>query len=126
MSLEQQTPTLQHAKSKIIRNLRSSFRLKMKCSPFEIHFKRTPNKIWKQLASNNLSDRFLDKRKSILCKEQALHWKADDRIEDGYKDNLIPKKNQSPLDKGHNSDYPSPRNPLLLACLDKFLLKVKY
>ena len=105
MSLEQQKPTLQTAISKIIWNLRSSFQLKIKCSPFEIHFNRKPNTIWKQLASSKLSGGFLDKGKSILSRERALDWNADDRIEDGYKDSLVPKKNQSPLGKGYDSDH---------------------
>ena len=58
MSLEQQKPTLQTAISKIIWNLRSSFQSKIKCSPFEIHFNRKPNTIWKQLASSKLSSGF--------------------------------------------------------------------
>ena len=106
MTLEQQKPpTLQTAISKIIWNLRSSFQSKIKCSPFEIHFNRKPNTIWKQLASSKLSGRFLDKGKSILSGERALDWNADDRIEDGYKDSLVPKKNQSPLEKGYDSDH---------------------
>ena len=63
MSLEQKTPTLQFAISKIIWILRSSFQSKIKCSSFEIHFNRKPNTIWKQLASSNLTGRFLDKGK---------------------------------------------------------------
>ena len=98
MSLEQQKPTLKFAISKIIWNLQPSFQSKIKCSPFEIHFNRKPNRIWKQLASSNLSGGFLDKGKSILIKERALDWNADDWIEDGYKDYLVPKKNQSPLE----------------------------
>ena len=111
MSLEQQKPTLQFAISKIIWNLRSSFQSKIKCSPFEIHFNRKPNTIWKQLASSNLSGRFLDKGKSILSKERALDWNADDRIEDGYKYCLVPKKNQSSLEKGYDSDHPADSKP---------------
>ena len=61
--------------------------------------------MWKQLASSKLSGRFLDKGKSILSRERALDWNADDRIEDGYKDSLVPKKNQSPFEKGYDSDH---------------------
>ena len=111
MSLEQQKPTLQFAISKIIWNLRSSFQSKIKCSPFEIHFNRKPSTIWKQLASSKLSGGFLDKGKSILSKERALDWNADDRIEDGYKDCLVPKKNQSPLEKGYDSVHPTSSKP---------------
>ena len=111
MSLEQQKPTLQTVISKIIWNLRSSFQSKIKCSPFEIHFNRKPNTIWKQLASSKLSGGFLDKGKSILSRERALDSNADDRIEDGYKDSLEPKKNQSPLEKGYDSDLPTTSKP---------------
>ena len=111
MSLDQQKLTLQLAISKIIWNLHSSFQSKIKCSPFEIHFNRKPNTIWKQLAYSKLSGRFSDNEKSILSKERALDWNADDRIEDGYKDSLVPKKNQSPLEKGYDSDYPTASKP---------------
>ena len=111
MSLEQQKPTLQFAISKIIWNLRSSFQSKIKSSPFEIHFNRKPNTIWKQLASSKLSGGFLDKGKSILSKERALDWNAGDRIEDVYKDCLVPKKNQSSLNKGYDSDHPTASKP---------------
>ena len=63
------------------------------------------------MASSKLSGGFLDKRKSILSRERALDWNADDRIEDGYKDFLVPKKNQSPLEKGYDSDLPTTSKP---------------
>ena len=84
----------------------------------EIHFNRKSNTICKQLATSKLPGGFLDKGKTILSKERALNWKTDDRIEDGHKDSLIPKKNKSPAEKGYESDYPptskpsSPRLPL--------------
>ena len=68
MALEHQKPILQKTVSKITCNLRSSFQSKTKCSPFEINFSRKPNTIWKQLASNNLSDGVLDNGKPILSK----------------------------------------------------------
>ena len=52
-----------------------------------------------------------DKGKSILSRERALDWNADDRIEDGYRDLLVPKKNQSPLEKGYDSDLPTTSKP---------------
>ena len=67
----------------------------------------------------------------ILCKERALDWKADDRIEDGYKDILISKKNQSPVEKGYELDYPpaskpsSSRLPLQSLFEGKLLRKTK-
>ena len=63
------------------------------------------------MACNKLSDGFLDKGKSILCKERALGWKADDRIEDGYEHNLIPKKTSPHWRKGYESEYPSASKP---------------
>ena len=111
MSLDQQKPTLQLAISKIMWNLRSLFQSKLKCSPFEIHFNRKPNTIWKQLASRKSSGGFLDKGKSIFSRERTLDWNADDRIEDGYKDSLVPKKNQSLVEKGYDSDYPPASKP---------------
>ena len=70
-----------------------------------------PNTIWKQLASGKPSNASLDKAKSILCKEKARDWNAVGRVEDGYKDTEITKKNQTSLEKGYESDYPSPSKP---------------
>ena len=46
-----------------------------------------------------------DKEKSILSKERANDSNADDRFEDGYKDNMISKKNQQASEKGCDTDY---------------------
>ena len=46
-----------------------------------------------------------DKEKSILSKERTNDWNADDRFEDGYKDNMISKKNQQASEKGCDTDY---------------------
>ena len=107
ISKEHHKCTLQNAVSKIIWNLRSTYQSKIKCSPFEIHYNRKPNTIWKQLASGKPSFGILDKGKSILSKERAKDWNADDRLEDGYKDGLIAKKNQTPTEKGYDTDYAS-------------------
>ena len=107
ISNEHHKCTLQNAVSNIIWNLRSTYQSKIKCSPFEIHYNRKPNTIWKQLASGKPSFRILDKGKSILSKERAKDWNADDRLEDGYKDDLIAKKNQNPTEKGYDTDYAS-------------------
>ena len=48
-----------------------------------------------------------DKVKSILSKERANNWNSDDRLEDGYKDDLIAEKNQTPSEKGYDTDYAS-------------------
>ena len=107
ISKEHHKCTLQNAVSKIIWNLRSTYQSKIKCSPFEIHYNRKPNTIWKQLASGKPSFGILDKGKSILSKERAKDWNADDRLEDGYKEGLIAKKNQTPTEKGYDTDYTS-------------------
>ena len=104
---EHQKCTLQNAVSKVIWNLCSSYQTKIKSSPFEIQYNRKPNTIWKQLASGKPSIGILDKGKSILSKERANDWKLDDRLEDGYKDNLVAKKNLSPAEKGYDTDYAS-------------------
>ena len=77
----------------------------------KLRFNRKPNIIGKQHASCKSSNGILDKMKSILCKEGALDWNADDRVEDGYKYIVTSKKNQSPLDNGHESDQSSPSKP---------------
>ena len=107
ISREHQKCTLQNAVSKIIWNLRSSYQSKIKCSPFEIHYNKKSNTIWKQLASGKHSFGVLDKGKFILSKEQANDWNSDNRLEDGYKDDLIAKKNQTPIEKGYDTDYAS-------------------
>ena len=107
MAQETRKCTLQDALSKIIWNSRSSYQSKIKGSAFEIHFTRKPNTIWKQLASGKPSNRFLDKGKTIISKERAKDWNADDRVEDGYKDTLISKKNMTPAEKGYDTGYPS-------------------
>ena len=63
------------------------------------------------MASSKLSGGFVDNTKSILSKERALDWNAVDRIEDGYKDSLVPKKNQSTLEKGYDLDYHTASKP---------------
>ena len=107
ISKEHQKCTLQNAISKITWNLRSSYQSKIKCSPFEIHYNRKPNTIWKQLASGKPSFGILEKGNSILSKKRAKDWNADDRLEDGYKDDLVAKKNQTPIEKGYDTDNAS-------------------
>ena len=109
ISQEHQKCTLQKAVSKIIWSLRSSYQSKIKCSPFENHYNRKPNTIWKQLASGKPSFGILDKGKSILSKERANDWNSDDRLEDGYMDDLIVivKKNQTPIEMGYDTDHAS-------------------
>ena len=64
-----------------------------------MHFNRKPNTIWKELASDEPSNRILDLGKSILSKERAKNWNAEDRVEDRCKDMLIPEKNLTPAEK---------------------------
>ena len=85
ISQEHHKCTRQNAVSKIIWNSHSSYQSKIKCSPFEIHYNRKPNTLWKQLASGKPSIRISDKGKSILSKERANDWNSHDRLEEGYK-----------------------------------------
>ena len=59
------------------------------------------------MASGKTSIGILDKGKSILSKERAKDWNTDDRVEDGYMDTLIPKKNLAPTEKRYDADYTS-------------------
>ena len=94
-----------------------------------INYNRKPNTICKQLASGKPSFGILDKGKSILSKERAKDWNADDRLEDGYKDDLVAKKNQTPTEKGYDTDYASSskikpnRLPIKSPFKDKILRK---
>ena len=74
---------------------------------FGIHYNRKPNIIWKQLVSGKPFFGILDKGNSILSKERANNWNSDDRLEDGNKDDLVAKKNQTPIEKGYDTDYAS-------------------
>ena len=75
--------------------------------PFEMNFNRKPNTICKQLASGKPSIGILDNGTSIRSKERTKDWNADDRVEDAYKDTLIPKKNLTSTEKGYDTDYAS-------------------
>ena len=55
----------------------------------------------------------------MLSKQRAKDRNADDRVEDGYKDTLISKKNQTPVEKGYEADYLCPSKP----CLSKVPLQ---
>ena len=97
------TPSLNDVFSHITWNLRSSFQSSVKISPFERHFTRKPSTTWKSLAS----DKFInisDKGKYILSKVRARNWGSDDKTEDGYVDEPLPKKNNAdPTQKGNDS-----------------------
>ena len=81
MSFNDPKPSLNTAIDKIIWNIRSTKQSSIGCSPFSKHFNRSPNTFWKSLVSHAIS---LDKGKSILTKDRAQDWGADDAFEDGY------------------------------------------
>ena len=81
MSFNDPKPSLNTAIDKIIWNIRSTKQSSIGCSPFSKHFNRSPNTFWKSLVSHAIS---LDKGKSILTKDRAQNWGADDAFEDGY------------------------------------------
>ena len=126
---EVQKDTLQDVVPKYIWKLWSSHQSKIKCSPFQIHFKRKANTVGKQLVSGKLVSGILDKGKLILSKKRTKDWSADDRVEDEYKVTLIAKKNQTPVEKGCESDDPFPseqsssRMPLQIQFKGKILQK---
>ena len=80
---------------KIIWNIRSTKQSSIRCSPFARHFNRSHNTFRKSLVSHATS---LDKGKSILLKDRAQDWGADDAFEDGYLKNIASDK------KGYESD----------------------
>ena len=81
MSFNDPKPSLNTAIDKIIWNIRSTKQSSIGCPPFSKHFIRSPNTFWKSLVSHAIS---LDKKKSILTKDRAQDWGADDAFEDGY------------------------------------------
>ena len=85
MSFNDPKPSLNTAIDKIIWNIHSTKQSSIGCSPFSEHFNRSPNTFWKSLVSHAIS---LDKGKSILSKDRAQDWGADDAFEDGYLENI--------------------------------------
>ena len=84
MSFNDPKPSLNTAIDKFIWNIRSTKQSSIGCSPFSKQFNRSPNTFWKSLVSHAIS---LDKGKSILSKNRAQDWGADDAFEDGYLEN---------------------------------------
>ena len=80
---------------KIIWNIRSTKQSSIRCSPFARHFNRSPNTFRKSLVSHATS---LNKGKSLLLKDRAQDWGADDAFEDGYLKNIASDK------RGYESD----------------------
>ena len=95
MAFNDPKPSLNTAIDKIIWNIRLTKQSFIGCSPFSKHFNRSPNTFLKSLVSHAIS---LDKGKSILSKNRAQDWGADDAFEDGYLENIATDK------RGYESD----------------------
>ena len=81
MSFNDPKSSLNTAIDKIIWNIRSTKQSSIGCFPFSKHFNISPNTFLKSLVSLAIC---LDKGKSILTKDRAQDWGADDAFEDGY------------------------------------------
>ena len=79
------------------------------CSPFARHFNRSPNTFWKSPVSHAIS---LDKGKSILSKDRAQDWGADDAFEDGYMENIASDNRGYESDPSDKTDRNLQRAPL--------------
>ena len=102
-------PSLITAIDKIIWNIRSTKQSSIGCSPFSKHFNRSPNTFWKSLVSHAIS---LDKGKSILSKDRAQDWGADDAFEDGYLENRAMEERGYESDPADRADRNLQRAPL--------------
>ena len=102
-------PSLNAAIDKIIWNIRSTKQSSIGCSPFSIHFNRSPNTFWKSLVSHAIN---LDKRKSIMSTNRAQNWGANDTIEEGYLDNSVADKRGYESDPTDKPDLSFHRAPL--------------
>ena len=95
MSFNEPKPSLNTAIDKIIWNIRSTKQSSIGSSLFSKHFIRSPNTFWKSLVSHAIN---LDKGKSILSRNRAQDWGANDAFEDGYLENTVADK------RGYESD----------------------
>ena len=102
-------PSFNLAIDKIIWNIRSTKQSSIRCSPFSKHFNRSPNTFWKSLVSHSIS---LDKGKSILSKDRAQDWGADDAFEDGYLENRAIEERGYESDPADKVDRNLQRAPL--------------
>ena len=109
ISFNDPKPSLNTAIDKIIWNIRSTKQSSIGCSPFSKHFNRSPNTFWKSLVSHAIS---LDKGKSILSKDRAQDWGADDVFEDGYLENIATDKRGYESDPSDKVDRNLHRAPL--------------
>ena len=109
MSLNEPKPSLNTSIDKIIWYIRSTKQSSIGCSPFARHFNRFPNTFWKSLVSHAIS---LDKGKSILSKDRAQDWGADDAFEDGYLENIASDKRGYESDPSDKADRNLQRAPL--------------
>ena len=109
LSFNEPKPSLNTAIDKIIWNIHSTKQSSIGCSPFSKHFNRSPNTFWKPLVSHAIS---LDKGKSILSKDRAQDWGADDAIEDGYLENIASDKRGYESDPSDKADRNLQRAPL--------------
>ena len=109
MSFNEPKPTLNAAIDRIIYNLRSTKQPSIECFPFSKHFNRSPNTFWKSLVLHAIN---LDKGKSIVSKERAQDWGANDIVEDGYLEETIPDSRGYESDPNDKTDQVIPRAPL--------------
>ena len=95
MSFNEPKPSLNTAIDKVIWNIRSAKQSSIGCSPFSKHFNRSPYTFWKSLVSHAI---ILDKGKSIMSRNRAQDWGANETFEEGYLENAVADK------KGYESD----------------------
>ena len=109
MSFNDLKPSLNTAIDKVIWNIHSTKQSSIGCSPFSKHFNRSPNTLWKSLVSHAIS---LKKGKSILSKDRAQDWGADDAFEDGYLENRAMEERGYETDPADKVDKNLQRAPL--------------
>ena len=109
MSFNEPKSSLNTSIDKIIWNIRLTKQSSIGCSPFARHFIRSPNTFWKSSVSHAIS---LDKGKSILSKDRAQDWGADDAFEDGYMENIASDNRGFESDPSDKTDRNLQRAPL--------------
>ena len=95
MSFNDPKPSINTAIEKIFWNIRSTKQSSIGCFPFSKHFNRSPNTFWRSLVSHAINS---DKGKSIMTRDRAQDWGANDTFEDGYLENARTDK------RGYESD----------------------
>ena len=109
ISFHEPKPSLNMSIDKIIWNNLLTKQSSIGCSPFARHFNRSPNTFWKSPVSHAIS---LDKGKSILSKDRAQDWGADDAFEDGYMENIASDNRGYESDPSDKTDRNLQRAPL--------------